>query len=154
MPEKSKNQLLIQFEDTLNEYFGEKAPAMPENIKDLIVKIAPYLVLLGLIFAIPSLLLLVGLGGFATMMSPFGGMHTMSYIPTMWLGIILLIPIVILEAMALPGLFSKTQTAWRYIFWAELISIVSGLLQFNIIGTLIGAIICFYLLFQVRSLYK
>ena len=75
-------------------------------------------------------------------------------VPTMWVGILLLIPVAILEAMAVPGLFSRKITAWRFIFWAEIISVISSLVQINIVGALISAVIGFYLLFQVKALYK
>ena len=145
---------LTQLEDTLNEYFGKKAPAMPENIKEIIVKLAPFLAILGVILSLPAVFLLLGLGGLATMMSPFGGMQAMTTIPTMWLSIVLLIPVVVLEILAIPGLFARTKQGWKYMYWAELISIVSSIAQFNIIGAVIGALIGFYLLFQVKNLYK
>lgn len=149
-----KNNGLKQLEDTLDQYFGKKAPALPANIKDLIVKIAPYLSILSVILTIPAILLLLGLGSFATMLAPVGGMQSISAVPTMWLGIVLLIPVVILEALAIPGLFARKAVAWKYMYWAQLITLVSSLVQFNIVGALIGALIGFYILFQIKSEYK
>lgn len=149
-----KNNGLKQLEDTLDQYFGKKAPALPANIKDLIVKIAPYLSILSVILTIPAILLLLGLGSFATMLAPVGGMQSISAVPTMWLGIVLLIPVVVLEALAIPGLFARKAVAWKYMYWAQLITLVSSLVQFNIVGALIGALIGFYILFQIKSEYK
>ena len=154
MAKSSFSQTLSQLEDTLDEYFGKKAPQMPDNIKELIVKFAPYLVILGLLFTIPGLLAVVGIGGFASMMAPFGGMNAMRAVTGMWLGIILMIPVVILEAMALPGLFAQTKQGWRYMYLASLVSVVANVLQFNLIGAVIGAIISFYILFQIKKEYK
>lgn len=145
---------LTQLEDTLDLYFGKKAPALPTNIKDLIVKLAPYLSIIALILTLPAILLILGLGSFATMLAPLGGVQSVSTLPTMWLGIILLIPVVVLEAMAIPGLFARKAVAWKYMFWAQLITLVSSLVQFNIVGALIGAVIGFYILFQIKSHYK
>jgi len=150
---KSKN-VLIQLEDTLDEYFGKKAPALPQNIKEILVKIAPYLVIIGLIFTIPAILALIGLGSIISTFAPMGGTQAVAGVPAMWVGIIFLIPVAILEAMAVPGLFSRKATAWRYVFWAQLITIVSNLVQLNIVGGIISALIGFYILFQVKSLYK
>ena len=154
MAEGSSQNPLAQLEGTLDEYFGKKAPALPQNIKAIIVKIAPYLVIISLIFTIPAILVLFGLGSLATVLSPLGGARSVAGVPTMWVGILLLIPAVILEAMAVPGLFSRKIAAWRYVYWAQLISIVSSLVQINIVGALLSALIGFYLLFQVKSLYK
>ncbi len=145
---------MSQLEDTLDEYFGEKAPQMPDNIKELIVKFAPYLVILGLLFTIPGLLAVVGIGGFASMVAPFGGMQAMRAVTGMWLGIILMIPVVILQAMALPGLFAQSKQGLRYMYWASLVSIVANVLQFNLVGAVTGALISFYILFQIKSKYK
>lgn len=152
MAEGNSKNVLTQLEDTLDEYFGKKAPALPQNIKEIFVKIAPYLVIIGLIFTIPAILTLFGLGSLVTFGLPGGARSTWG--PTMWMEIFLLVPVVVLEAMAVPGLFSKKIGAWRYVFWAQLITIVSNLVRFDIVGGIIGAIIGFYILFQVKSLYK
>ncbi|MCL4418940.1 hypothetical protein M1146_02430 [Patescibacteria group bacterium] len=154
MAETSSQNPLSQLEGTLNEYFGKKAPALPQNIKEIIVKIAPYLVIISLIFTIPAILVLFGLGSLATMLAPLGGARSVAGVPTMWIGIILLIPAVLLEIMAVPGLFSKKIAAWRYMYWAQLISIISSLVQLYIVGAILSAVIGFYILFQVKSLYK
>lgn len=154
MVEGTSKNPLTQLEDTLDEYFGKKAPALPQNIREFIVKVAPYLTIIALIFTIPAILFLLGLGSIATMLSPLGGVQSVASGPAMWVGILLLVPVVILEAMAVPGLFSRKAVAWRYVFWAQLISIVSSLVQIQIIGALLSAIIGFYILFQVKSFYK
>lgn len=153
MANNYKNSL-VQLEEKLNEYFGKKAPTLPQNIKEIIVKIAPFLAIISVIVTLPAILLLFGLGGLATMFAPLGGVSSVTLIPTMWISILLLIPVIILEAMAIPGLFAKSVTAWRYMYWAQLITAVSNLVQFNIIGALISALIGFYILFQIKSLYK
>lgn len=154
MAEGNSQNPLTQLEGILDEYFGKKAPALPQNIKEILVKIAPYLVIIGLIFTIPAILILLGLGSAVTVLAPVGGAQSVASVPTMWVGILLLVPVVILEAIAVPGLFSRKIGAWRYVFWAQLITIVSNLVRFDIVGGIIGAIIGFYILFQVKSLYK
>ena len=145
---------LNQLEVKLEEIFAKKAPALPDNIKEILVKIAPYLAILSVIFSIPAILLIFGLGSLATIFAPLGGVRSVTTLPTMWVGILLLIPIVVLEIMAIPGLFKRLAVAWKYMFWAQLISIVSNLVQLNIFGAILSAIISFYLLFQVKKLYK
>lgn len=148
------NNPLLPLEALLEQYFGKKAPVLPQNVKEIIVKIAPYLTILSVILTIPAILLLFGLGGVATVLSPLGGVESVTGLPTMWVGIVLLIPSVILEGMAIPGLFSRSLSAWRLIFWAQLISVVASLVQLNILGAVLSILIGFYLLFQVKNLYK
>lgn len=150
---KSKNSL-DQLEVTLNDYFGKKAPQLPKNIREILVNIAPYLEILSAIITIPSLFVLLGLGGVATVVAPMGGAQSVSTLPTMWIGIALMIPVVILQLLAIPGLFGRKLVGWKYIYWASIISFVSNLVELNIIGAIIGALIGFYILFQIRSYYK
>lgn len=154
MAETNYKNTLLQLEGTLDEYFGKKAPVLSPQIKDFIVKIAPYLAVISVLLTLPAILLLLGLGSLATILAPIGGMHAVATVPTMWLGILLLIPSVIFEAMAIPGLFARSKTGWKYMYWAQLFSVLSSLIQLNIVGAIIGALIGFYLLFQVRSYYK
>lgn len=150
---KNKNSL-DQLESTLADYFGKKAPQIPANIKEVFVKIAPYLAIISVVITVPSLFVIFGLGGLATVVAPMGGYQSVTALPMMWLNIILLIPVIILELMAIPGLFGRKIAGWRYMYWAQLISIVSNLIQLNIVGAIISALIGFYILFQIKSYYK
>lgn len=154
MKKASATNFFSQLEETLDEYFGKKAPALPKEAKELLIKVAPYLAILSAILMLPSLLLLLGLGGLTTMFAPFGGVRAVSMVPTMWVGILLLIPSAVLNIMAIPGLFSRAKIAWTYMYWAQLISLVSSLVQLNIVGAVVGALVGFYILFQVKSFYK
>lgn len=154
MAEAHHKDTLGKLEATLELYFHKKAPALPQNVKEIFVKIAPYLAIVSVIVAIPGILVALGLSGIVTVIAPFGGYETMSQVPTMWLSILLLIPAIILEAMAVPGLFTKKMQGWKYMFFAQLVSIVSNLVALNISGALIGGIISFYILFQIKGLYK
>lgn len=143
-----------QLENTLHEYFVKKAPALPENIKEIIVKIAPYLTIISLIVTIPALFILLGLGGVVTTMAPLGGMRGVQSTTAVWLSLLFLIPVVILEAMAIPGLFSRSQKAWKFLYWAQIISVISSLVQLQLFNAILSAIIGFYILFQIKSHYK
>lgn len=143
-----------QFEGMLNEYFGKKAPQLPKNIKDIIVNIAPYLAIISVVFMIPALFGLISLGGAATMMAPMGGPEAVRTLPNMWIGIILLIPVAVLELLAIPGLFGRKAVAWKYMYWAQIVSIISSLIELNIFGAILSFLIGFYILFQIKSYYK
>ncbi|MBP9690748.1 chromate transporter [Candidatus Woesebacteria bacterium] len=154
MTQSTFSQTLSQLETTLDEYFGKKAPQMPQNIKEVLVKIAPYLVILGVLFAVPGILALLSMGTLFTAIAPFAGMSGAQLAGNIWLASILTIPVVILEAMAIPGLFNKTKIAWKYMYWAQLVSLVASIIQFNLVGFVIGGAIGLYILFQIKSEYK
>ncbi len=124
-----------QLESKLLTFFTQKAPALPKGVKEFIVKIAPYLVLIGLILLIPSLLFLFGLGSF------YGSIVT-------------IVVTAVLELMALPGLYKRLRKSWQYLFYSQLVGIASQLIQLNIVGALFSALIGFYFLFQIREYYK
>ncbi len=137
--------LLAQLEAFLDEHMVKKAPfQIPMNGKEILVKIAPYLVILGIIMAIPATL-------FALVLSPFallagGGMHIV--------GFLFSLAALVIEVIALPGLFKRTKASWHLLFLASVVSVVGSLVSFNLVGAVLGAIIGWYIIFQVKELYK
>ncbi len=66
---------MSQFEAQFSEIFVKKAPALPKNIKEFIVAIIPWLNLVGVIFAMPFLLALVGLSSILPFVKPYSDIH-------------------------------------------------------------------------------
>lgn len=147
---------LEKLEETLAVYFIDKAPfSIPKNIKELIVTFAPYLTILGVIIYVPSVLAVLGLGALVSPFTVFmGPSYAVHYGFNYILSMIVLAAVVVLEILAIPGLFKKQRKAWLYLFYASLVSLVSGLISGGLIGALIGTIIGWYVLFQVREYYK
>ncbi len=144
---------LGSLEETLDLYFGKKAPGLPEGVKGFIVMIAPWLVLISVILSIPALLALLGI---SSLVMPMYGMMGYGYFGggAMWsVSMVLLAVTVVLEALAITGLFKKTKSGWNLIFYSVLVSLISNLITLNLLGFLIGGLISFYLLFQIRSYY-
>lgn len=137
----------------LDEYMVTKAPfQIPMGGKEFLAKIAPYLIIIGVVFFVLSLPALLGLGAM------FGGLGMMTGSASWgFAALVSLATSVItvgLEAWAVPGLFKRTHASWRILFYASLISLIGGILSYNPIGAVIGAIIGWYILFQVKVLYK
>ncbi len=131
----------------LNVYFGEKAPKMPVGLKDFIVKVAPWLSIIGLVFSLPAILALIGIASFI----PVGyGM----YLGNSMVVVIFAIASVVLYALAIPGLFKKTIAGWNFVFYATIVNLIQSLVMGNIVNLIIGALICFWILFQIRSYYS
>jgi len=144
-------QGVIQLEDTLEVYLVKKAPfSIPENWKELIVQFTPYLTILGIV---GSVLILFG-----ALVSPFtaflGPRYALSYSFNYVLSMVALAVVVVLEAMAVPGLFKRQEKAWRFLFYASLVNAVSGFLGGDWVGMIISTLISWYVLFQVKEYYR
>jgi len=148
---------LGKLEVTLEEYLVKKAPVtIPKEWKEIIVKFAPYLAILGVVMGIPAVLALLGAGTILAPLGFVGGMMTGR--PFLGVGFIVNVlflgAMVLLEGLAIPGLFSRSKKAWNFLFWSSLLGIVQNLVTFNIGGLVIGGIISMYFLFQVKEYYK
>lgn len=129
-------------------YLVKKAPfQLPAEVKEFLVKFGPWIALVLLLLSLPGLLLMLGVG---TAFMPFGGAAYM--IGFSYLTIVLLAQLVLL-GLALPGLFKRKMSAWRLIFYSQLVGIAFSLLSGSILGALIGGLIGLYILFQIRPLY-
>lgn len=145
--------MLAQFEATLDEYMVKKAPfQIPMGGKEFFVTVSPYVILVLAILAIP--VIIAGLG-LTAVLSPFammGGYYHFGVLGV--LSGLLSLAALVVELMAVKGLFKRTRASWRLMYYASLIVLVGDLLSFNIVSGLIGSLIGWYILFQVKALYK
>lgn len=151
--EKAKGgwrKVLVDLEKKINVYFGEKAPTLPKGIVNFIVKYGPYLMVIGLVFSIPFILAAVGLG--ALIPIAFLGGVSAGYGFSVW-NIFTLLTLV-LQVVALPGLFKRKLSSWKILFYISLVNVVLYLITFQLASLLIGTAICWYFLFQIRKEYK
>lgn len=158
MQEKSFNlkESLRKIEDFLTLYLVEKSPfTLPDSIKEIIVKVAPYLVILGVVLGVPLVLAAFGLG---FLVAPFtfllGPAYAFNYSLNYVLSMVFFSGALIIEILAIPGLFKRQRKGWEYIFYASLINGVSGLLAGGLFSTVFSTLISWFLLFQVREYYK
>ena len=134
----------------MEEYLVRKAPfTLPTGLKEFIVKIAPWLSILGIILASPIILVLLGVGGFLYSLGVYA-YHGGWFYPML----IVSAGIIALEAAAIPGLFKRSRKAWRLVFYAVILQLVYNLLSGGIIGALVAGLISLYVLFQVKEYYK
>ena len=129
-------------------YLVKKAPfQLPKEVKEFLVKFGPWIALVWLVLSLPALLVMLGIG---TAFMPFGGaVYSVGFT---FVSVVLLAQLVLL-GLALPGLFKRKMSAWRLMFYSQLIGIVSSLLMGSIFGAIIGGLIGLYILFQIRPLY-
>lgn len=141
------NQLI----ETLELYFGKKAPQLPPKAREVLVKIAPYITILGILLLIPAILVLLGLGTMLPTMAPYAS-YGYAYNNVMIIAIFSIV-LAVLYIIALPGLFHPSPKGWNFMFYATLVSALQNILMMNLLGLVIGLVISFYILFQIRPHY-
>lgn len=148
-----------QLISTLQPYFTTRAPfQLPEEWRQTIVKVAPWITLAAAIFGGLALLgLLPVLLGFSAILGVFSPWYTLMA----WLSLAALAAEVALMLLSFSGLKARTIKGWTYAFYGSLFSIVwsiFGWLQSpsnvgSLVGAAIGAYLSFFILFQVREYY-
>ena len=129
-------------------------PHLPENARKVLVDVSPWI---ALIFGALGILGLLGLGGLGMGVAfmAFGGFGT-----AMVIHIAISLASAVLLLMAYPGLKAKTKKGWNMAFYSEVVSTIGGVVGIalwgagGIVGLVIGALIGFWILFEIRSYYS
>ena len=129
-----------------------KLPVLPANVKEILVKVAPWF---ALIFGVFGILGSLAATGIVTALSPFmllgGGFGAVT---GGLASTVLMLVSSVLMLMSFPGLRDRKMAGWNWSFYSQLVSVVSSVVALNFVGALIGGLIGFYLLFQIKSYYK
>ena len=150
---KDWKKMLVDLEKKLNEIFGEKAPKLPDSVAKFLVKYGPYFMIFGVVVGVGFFLMSLGLL-VAILPLARSGYYGYSYNYGFRLWDLFGLVVMVLQVMAIPGLFKTTKAAWNLMFYASLITAVSYLVTMNIGGLIIGMAINWYFLFQIRKFYK
>lgn len=134
-------------------------PHLPKGVVDFLVAIAPWAVgLAGVMSIVSGLGSLVATGRQNALwmaLDRYAGVNstyfTIAGIFTLVLGALYL--------MAFSPLKAHKMTGWMYLFWANVLGIIQSVLGVvfgfgGIVGTVIGAAIGLYFLFEVKPRYK
>lgn len=144
--------MMGKLEDTLETYLVDKAPfQLPTGAKEAIVKYGPWITLVLLVLALPAILFAFGLG---TLLAPFAFLGGVGAGVNFGVGLVFSAVVLVIEAIAIPGLFKRVASAWRLMYYATLLGGVQNLISFNLGGLVIGTLISLYILFQIKSYYK
>ncbi len=99
---QQKKHDLESLKVVFQEYLVTKSPiALPEAAKEFLVKTAPILVIIGIVFSIPAILTILGLGAIALPFAALGGAKLGWY---SIIGLISSIVSIAISIMMLPGL--------------------------------------------------
>lgn len=145
------DSFMSKMDKIFTEYLVKKAPVLPSKVREVLVKIMPYLVIVGLIFSIPAILAIFSINAFIAPVSLFAGLR---FGFGHYFNLVFLAATVVIEIMALPGLFANKASAWKLVYYAALINAVYNLLSFNLGGLIIGTLLSLYFLYQIKSYYK
>ncbi|WP_025763899.1 hypothetical protein [Dyadobacter tibetensis] len=139
----------LPFEKELQDIFLQKFPAFPDNVKEGLVKYGPYVMLFFAILGLLGLLTAFGIGGMALGMvgTPYGTGFIF------YVAIISGIITSVMYLMAFSPLKARKRAGWNLLYYALLIGLVASLLQFNVFGFIVGGLIGFWVLFQIREKY-
>ncbi len=152
-PTANNKSLIPQLEDVLELYLVKKAPfQIPANIREVIVKFGPYITLVLMVLALPVILVALGLS--AVLLPMVGAVAGVTTGIMATVGLVFAIASLVLEALALPGLFKRSKVGWNFLFYSILVSAVGSLVTFQILSLIISTLISLYILFQIRSYYK
>lgn len=141
---------LVDIENKIGTFVEKKTPKLPESVAKFLVKYGPYLMLIALLFQVPIMLASVGLSALVPV-AFLGGIRA-RYSFNVWSLFALIV--MVLEFVALPGLFKKKISSWRLLFYVSLISGLLSLVTFQLGSLIIGTAICWYFLFQIKKYYE
>jgi hypothetical protein len=133
----------------LDLYLVKKAPALPKNVKEMLVKYAPWITILALVVSLQGLLGFLGFG--SIFYYPMFGIRLgLGYTISM----VFLAATVVLRGLSIKGLFARSKSGWNLVFYSVLVSAVYSLLLGDFVGLIVGTLISLYFTFQVREYYK
>jgi hypothetical protein len=102
-----------------------------------------------MIFALP---LILGALGLSIIFAPAILASGHNYGAGFWIGWVIILASLVLEAIALPQLFKLKIGGWRLVFWAYLLLVLSHIITIDIVS-LIGDVIGLYILFEIKNQY-
>ena len=139
------------WQDMMEEWFM-KLPSLPKGGRDALVMVAPWF---ALIFGVLGVLAGLGGLGILSVLSPMMLLGSgLSATTGSLLSVAIALVGSVLMLVAFPGLKAKKMQGWNFLFWSEVVALVSSLVALSFVGGVIGAVIGFYLLYQVKSYYK
>jgi hypothetical protein len=151
-PPPGHKGFLTHIEEEIGKVYAKITFHLPAGLKEFIVKFGPWITLILMLIAIPAILLALGITAFLSPIAmQYGGYHMGGFY--MVGGLVTLLAL-ILEAMALPGLFKRQMSGWRLLLYSVLVSAIGSLLSGSWFGFIVGTALSLYVLFEVKSYYK
>jgi hypothetical protein len=139
----------LPLEKELEPIFLQKFPPFSDTVKEFLVQYGPYVLLVLSVISIFGLLTALGIGGAALGL----GAVSVGIGFNFYLGIALGVVTLIMYLMAFSPLRARKRSGWNLVYYALLIGLVSNLIQLYLLGAIIGGVLGFWVLFQIREKY-
>lgn len=144
----------------LEPYFTKQAPfQIPKKWRENLVNWIPWINLVIGILLLPAVLFIVGLGTVVGVVAPLTGNAAVSIF--YWLSLISVVICIAILFITFPGLKARKLSAWKLVFWADIVYLAYGILSalsngdiLSIVTNIIGTAIALFVLFQIKSYYK
>ncbi len=140
---------LNDLKKTLDKYYV-KLPKFPKGLNNFIVSVSPWLALIFGALAISA--------GVLSLMSPFAvivGLH--GYAVTVFISLIILLVQGVIELLAFSPLRGRKIRGWNLMFYSLMLSLISSIVTlnvFSVLNSILGVLIGYYILYQIKSYYK
>lgn len=142
-----ESKLILEKE--LEPVFLQKFPPFSESVKEFLVQYGPYFILVISILGVIGILTALGVGSAAIGL----GAVSAGLGLTFYVGIAMGAVTLIMYLMAFTPLRARKKAGWNLLYYALLIGLVSSLVQLNILAAVLGGVIGFWVLFQIREKY-
>ena len=131
-----------------------KFPVLPKGADEFIVSVAPWL---ALVFGILAILGGISAFGFGSFLTPYAAMFGPGGYAAFLLSSLVILAEGVLMLWAFSSLRKRALKGWNLMFWTLVLSILSSVVSlsvYSIVSSVIGALIGYYFLYQVKSYYK
>lgn len=147
------------------------APALPKNAKDWIVKYLPWLTILAAAGSAWAAWALWDwahtVGQWVNYLNSWTSLYSGQTVSAnamgagMWIAFIVMLVSAVIYLAAFAGLKAVKKAGWNFLFLGTIVSLVYGVVVLftdfgsagNLIGAIIGVVIGWYFLFQIRDYY-
>lgn len=156
--DKLTDKQAMDFISSVEKLFKD-LPHLPKAIPTILVKISPWLALIGGVFGILGSLqsITYGIGGgspYQRIFSEFAGLPAWYFIVV---GLLQLISSILL-LLAFKHLKNKTMTGWVYLFWNMALMVIQSLVGMlaglgGIVGFVVVTAVSYYVLFEIKPLF-
>ncbi|GGM80123.1 hypothetical protein GCM10010967_09880 [Dyadobacter beijingensis] len=140
----------LPLEKELEPIFLQKFPPFSESVKEFLAQYGPYILLILSLIGVLGLLTALGVGG---ALFGAGGAVAVGIGFNYYVGLAFSIVALVMYLLAFSPLKARKRAGWNLLYYALLIGLVSNLIQLSIFGFIIGGLIGFWVLFQIREKY-
>ncbi|HVT01518.1 MAG TPA: hypothetical protein VHE53_04810 [Patescibacteria group bacterium] len=146
MAKTDANQIIGMVEEQY-----KKLPPLPKKWNEVIVKIMP---IIALVFGVLGVVGSLAAVGILTFLAPFVALGSgVGMASSGVIGAVLALVSSALLLAAFPGTKDHKINGWNLLFWSETVSLVANIVAFSL-GGVVGSLIGYYILFQIKSFYK